>query len=106
MTACLGHTDNGHCRLCRPDLYEGGLGPEYQPPPARCKHGQVGACGFCMSGTEPDLRARPTNGPPNPQAIAEDLRMRARRLDKISDQLRTEASDLFFAANRIEEMAR
>lgn len=51
-------------------------------------------------------RSSPTAAPPPAKLIAEDMRMRARRLDAMSEQLRREAADLFFAASRIEELGR
>jgi hypothetical protein len=51
----------------------------------------------------PNHREQPTQAPPPSKAMAEDLRARARRLDKLSQQLAREAADLHFAAARIED---
>jgi hypothetical protein len=69
VTICFGHTDGGHCRLCKPELYE--------------------------------PRSMPTVAPPPSDEIANDLIARARRLEKLSQQLAREANDLHYAAARI-----
>lgn len=72
---------------------------------SECAHGMV-ASEHCEICDPTDPRAQPTAAPPPAKALAEDMRMRGRRLDTMAAQLRREAQDMFFAADRIEELGR